>query len=175
MKIKIASLTVLMSSVVSVLSMGHAAYAAVRIGGSSLRANGQVAEGYQYSGPCPVDLKFGWGVIASSPTAVTYTFSRSDGGHTSSSRTVDLSQPNRSMTIGGLGRTRRSSEAIGVGCRSTSSLRMLLRRRFRSPFIASSGVSRKKLRGELPFEISPLLSDFSKIWFGIQITPIVTS
>ena len=41
--------------------MGHAAFAGVRIGGSSLRANGQIAEGYQYSGPCPVDLKFGWG------------------------------------------------------------------------------------------------------------------
>ena len=32
----------------------------------------------------------------------------------------------------------------------------------------------QKQRGELPFEISPLLSDFSKIWFGVQITPIVT-
>ncbi len=99
MKIRIAALTVLVVSVVSVLAVGQVAQAGVRIGGSSLRANGQIAEGYQYSGPCPVDLKFGWGVIASSPTAMTYTFSRSDGGHSSTSRTVDLSQPNRSVPV----------------------------------------------------------------------------
>src|SRR5215813_7612918 len=29
-------------------------------------------------------------------------------------------------------------------------------------------------RGEFPYGISPLLSDFSKIWFGFQITPFVT-
>ena len=97
-KTKIASLAVGVS-VASGLAVGHAAFAGVRIGGSSLRANGQIAEGYQYSGPCPVDLKFGWGVIASTPSAVTYTFSRSDGGHTSASRTLDLSQPNRSVPI----------------------------------------------------------------------------
>ena len=27
----------------------------VRIGGESLRANGQVAQGFQYTGSCPVD------------------------------------------------------------------------------------------------------------------------
>ncbi len=99
MKIRIASLTAAVFSVASVLGIGQVAHAGVRIGGSSLRANGQVAEGYQYSGPCPVDLKFGWGVIASAPTGMTYTFSRSDGGHSSTSQTVDLSQPNRSMPI----------------------------------------------------------------------------
>jgi hypothetical protein len=78
--------------------MTQAAYAGVRIGGSSLRANGQVAQNHEYSGPCPVDLKFDWGVIASSPSAVTYTFTRSDGGHSSTQQTVDL-PPNRSTPI----------------------------------------------------------------------------
>jgi hypothetical protein len=94
---RIAFLTVLAFSIVS--GMGQASYAGVRIGGSSLRANGQVAEGFQYRGPCPVDLKFGWGVIASTPTAMTYAFTRSDGGHSSRSMTVDLSQPNRSVPV----------------------------------------------------------------------------
>jgi hypothetical protein len=99
MKRRIASLTAVVISVVPVLATCQVAQAAVRIGGSSLRVNGQVAEGYQYSGPCPVDLKFGWGVIASTPTGMTYTFSRSDGGHSSMSKTVDLTQPNRSVPI----------------------------------------------------------------------------
>ena len=55
--------------------------ASVRVGGSSLRVNGQVTPGHQYSGPCPVDLKFGWGLIATEPTTATYSFTRSDGGH----------------------------------------------------------------------------------------------
>src|SRR5215813_14241196 len=36
------------------------------------------------------------------------------------------------------------------------------------------GFSAEKRRGEFPCGISPLLSDFSKIWFGFQITPFVT-
>jgi hypothetical protein len=87
------------SFLTSVCAVSQAAHAGIRIGGSSLRANGQVAQNYEYSGSCPVDLKFGWGVIASSPAEVTYTFTRSDGGHSSSSQTVDLSQPNRSTPI----------------------------------------------------------------------------
>jgi hypothetical protein len=79
--------------------MTETARAGVRIGGSSLRANGQVAQNHEYFGPCPVDLKFDWGVIASSPSSVTYTFSRSDGGHSSTQQIVDLSQPNRSVPI----------------------------------------------------------------------------
>jgi hypothetical protein len=63
-----------------VLVMQAAAPASVRVGGSSLRANGQVAQGFQYAGPCPVDLKFGWGLIADAPTTASYSFTRSDGG-----------------------------------------------------------------------------------------------
>ncbi|HEY6374798.1 MAG TPA: hypothetical protein VIX90_04660 [Edaphobacter sp.] len=101
MKIKVAALTVLVVSAVSVLAVSQVAQAGVRVGGSSLRANGQIAEGYQYSGPCSVDLKFGWGVIADCLVAHGHDLyiSRSDGGHSSTSRTVDLSQPNRSMPI----------------------------------------------------------------------------
>jgi hypothetical protein len=74
-------------------------YASVRVGGSSLRANGQIAEGYQYSGSCPVDLKFGWGVIATGPTSVTYRFTRSDGGHSAQALVADLPQSGRSVPL----------------------------------------------------------------------------
>lgn len=76
-----------------------AAQATVRVGGSSLRANGQVAQGFQYSGPCPVNLQFGWGVIASAPTSVTYRFARSDGGRSGQARSARLNQPNRSYPL----------------------------------------------------------------------------
>jgi hypothetical protein len=72
--------------------------ASVRIGGSSLRANGQIAQRYQYTGPCPVDLKFGWGVIATAPTSVTYRFTRSDGGQ-SQSFSAELPQAERSVPL----------------------------------------------------------------------------
>jgi hypothetical protein len=71
----------------------------VRIGGASLRANGQVAQGFQYTGPCPVDLKFGWGVIPTAPTRLTYRFERSDGGHSSNSFFADLPRPNQSTPV----------------------------------------------------------------------------
>ncbi len=98
-KTRSALLLVCGSSVLFVALMSPMAGASVRVGGFSLRINGDVAQNREYSGPCPVDLKFTWGVIASSPTAVTYTFSRSDGGHSSAPQTIDLSQPNRSVPI----------------------------------------------------------------------------
>jgi hypothetical protein len=63
--------------------------ATVRVGGSSLRANGQVAQGFEYSGACPVDLKFGWGLIATEAATASYSFARNDGGHPPSG-SVDL-------------------------------------------------------------------------------------
>jgi hypothetical protein len=74
------------------------AYGSVRVGGSSLRANGELAQGFQYSGSCPVDLKFGWGLIASEPTGVSFSFSRNDGGQ-GPSRSVDLPSANRSTPV----------------------------------------------------------------------------
>lgn len=78
---------------------GEAAGASVRIGGASLRANGELARDFQYTGSCPVALKFGWGVIAPEPTTVTYTFARSDGGHSSGSLSANLPGANRSVPI----------------------------------------------------------------------------
>jgi hypothetical protein len=72
--------------------------ASVRIGGESLRANGQLAHGFEYTGPCPVDLQFGWGVIATQPTSINYYFQRSDGGRSSRSQAADL-PPGRSVPI----------------------------------------------------------------------------
>jgi hypothetical protein len=73
--------------------------AAVRVGGWSLRANGQLAQGFQYSGSCPVALKFAWGVIGTSPTTVEYTFVRSDGGHLTTSLTAALPAANHSVPL----------------------------------------------------------------------------
>jgi hypothetical protein len=81
------------------LAVKAGAPVSVRVGGSSLRANGQVAQGFRYIGPCPVDLKFGWGLIATGPTTVTYSFVRSDGGHTVNSSTVDIPSANRSIPV----------------------------------------------------------------------------
>jgi hypothetical protein len=71
----------------------------VRIGGESLRANGEVAKGFQYTGACPVNLQFGWGLIGTGPTTVTYRFVRNDGGHSTNSQSVDIPQANRSVPV----------------------------------------------------------------------------
>ena len=62
----------------------------IRVGGWSLRANGNVVQGFHYTGSCPVDLKFGWGVISNRPREVGYRFERSDGGHSSRHESVNL-------------------------------------------------------------------------------------
>jgi hypothetical protein len=79
------------------LVMRAAAPASVRVGGASLRANGQVAQGFQYTGTCPVDLKFGWGLIATEPTTASFSFTRSDGSHPPGG-SVDL-PPGRSKPV----------------------------------------------------------------------------
>lgn len=73
--------------------------ASVRIGGSAFSANGQLARNHEYTGPCPVDLKFDWGVIGTEATPVSYSFTRSDGGHSSKPLVIDLPQANRSVPI----------------------------------------------------------------------------
>lgn len=72
--------------------------ASVRIGGASLSPNGQIAQNFQYVGYCPVNLKFDWSVISTEPTSITYSFRRSDGGHSSTS-TASSPGANRSMPI----------------------------------------------------------------------------
>lgn len=71
----------------------------VRVGGSSLRANGQLAQGFHYTGSCPVDLKFGWGLISTRRTEVTYRFDRNDGGHTTKTERVDIPRANQSVPV----------------------------------------------------------------------------
>ena len=73
--------------------------ATVHVGGSAFSANGQLARDHQYTGACPVDLKFDWGVIGTEPTPVTYSFTRSDGGHSKNPLTINLPQANRSVPI----------------------------------------------------------------------------
>jgi hypothetical protein len=69
------------------------------VGGYSLRANGQVAQGFQYTGSCPVDLKFGWGLIGTRQAVVSYRFDRSDGGQTTKTERVDLPKANQSVPV----------------------------------------------------------------------------
>jgi hypothetical protein len=85
----------------AMLVMAIAAYAAarVRVGGWSLRANGRIAKDFQYRGACPVDLKFGWSLLATEPTTVTYTYDRSDGARESIRHTLHLPAANRSGFI----------------------------------------------------------------------------
>ena len=83
------------------LCLGSASLMAqtVRVGGESLRANGQVAQGFQYTGSCPVNLQFGWGLISTGPTTVNYHFVRNDGGHSSNSQRVHIPQANHSVPV----------------------------------------------------------------------------
>ena len=71
----------------------------VRVGGASLRANGNIAQGFHYTGSCPVNLKFGWGLIGTRRTEVTYRFDRNDGGHTTKTERVDMPQANHSVPV----------------------------------------------------------------------------
>ncbi len=71
----------------------------IRIGGESLRANGQVIPHHDYFGPCPVDLEFGWGVIGMYPRVMEYHFERSDGGHSAGESGKRLPGGNRSMPV----------------------------------------------------------------------------
>lgn len=92
---KIASMVGILVSLGSFSLMAQT----VRVGGDSLRANGQVAQGFQYTGSCPVNLQFGWGLIGTGPTTVNYRFVRNDGGHSSSVQSVNLPQANRSVPV----------------------------------------------------------------------------
>jgi hypothetical protein len=71
----------------------------VRVGGESLRANGQIARGFQYTGSCPVELQFGWGLISDRPTDIAYTFTRSDGARQGNSTFTRLPEPGRSYPV----------------------------------------------------------------------------
>lgn len=68
------------------------------IGGASLSSNGRLAQNFQYSDSCPVNLKFDWGVISTEPASIAYSFRRNDGGHSSTS-TANLLGANRSLPI----------------------------------------------------------------------------
>jgi hypothetical protein len=78
--------------------MGHA-QADVRVGGESLRANGQVVPDFEYAGPCPVNLRFGWGLIGTEPATLAYSFLRSDGGHSSARNIGSIHAANQSAPI----------------------------------------------------------------------------
>jgi len=53
--------------------------ATVRIGGWALTNNGNIVKNFVYTGSCPVQLQFAWGVIPTEPTEIKYHFGRSDG------------------------------------------------------------------------------------------------
>jgi hypothetical protein len=86
-------------ALLTVFAVAGNAQAVVRVGGSSLSANGQLARGFQYSGSCPVSLRFDWGVIGTQPTTITYSFTRSDGGQSGGSRSASLPRANQSVPV----------------------------------------------------------------------------
>jgi len=70
-----------------------AAMADIHLGGQSFTANGELpprrkAGGYQYTGSCPVNLRFDWGIVSSDPVDVVYSFERNDGGQAKPARTT---------------------------------------------------------------------------------------
>ena len=91
-------LCLLIPTLALLIVVAGTAPAAVRVGGSAFFANGQPARDHQYTGACPVDLKFDWGLISTAPARVTYTVVRSDGGHASTPRSVAL-PPGRSVPV----------------------------------------------------------------------------
>jgi hypothetical protein len=96
--VKISKIAILIGIL---LCLGTASLMAqsVRIGGESLRINGEIIPGHHYEGPCPVDLKFGWGLITNGPTTVNYHFARSDGGHSTVGKSVYIDRANRSVPV----------------------------------------------------------------------------
>jgi hypothetical protein len=82
-----------------VLAMAGIVQASVHVGGWSLSANGQLARDFQYTGPCPVDLKFDWSVVGTEPGKVTYTILRSDGGRSFKPQAIDLPAADRPVSI----------------------------------------------------------------------------
>ncbi len=89
----------LVLSLAMMFAMAGIVQASVHVGGWSLSANGQLARDFQYSGPCPVDLKFDWGVIGTEPGKVTYSLLRSDGGRSFKPQSIDLPAADRSVSI----------------------------------------------------------------------------
>jgi hypothetical protein len=75
------------------------AKATVRVGGWALTANGNLAKEFEYTGACPVNLKFDWGLIATAPTEVTYRYKRSDASEPSAMQKVGLPKANTSVDV----------------------------------------------------------------------------
>jgi hypothetical protein len=71
----------------------------VRVGGWALTANGKLAKNFEYTGSCPVNLKFDWGLIATESTEVKYRFKRSDASLPSAYKKVNLPHPNTSVDV----------------------------------------------------------------------------
>ena len=71
----------------------------VRVGGWALNANGKLAKNFEYTGTCPVNLRFDWGLIATSPVEVTYRYKRSDASEPSAMNTVNLPKANTSVDV----------------------------------------------------------------------------
>ncbi len=71
----------------------------VRVGGWALTANGKIAKNFEYTGSCPVNLRFDWGLLATAPTEVTYRYKRSDDSEPSATKKVKLAKANTSVDV----------------------------------------------------------------------------
>jgi hypothetical protein len=101
---KLAAIKLIPLLLAGVCSLASAAMADIRVGGAALTMNGEPPSGgrhkggYQYTGSCPVELKFDWGIVSTDPGDLVYSFVRNDGGQ---SKPVQASLPggNRSSPI----------------------------------------------------------------------------
>ena len=73
--------------------------ATVRVGGWAPTANGKVAKNFDYTGSCPVKLKFDWGLLATAPTEATYRYKRSDCSAPSVTKSLKLAKANTSVDV----------------------------------------------------------------------------
>lgn len=85
-------------SVGAMALIGGGAQAGVHVGGWSLTADGHIVPGFNYTGHCPANLRFSWGLIGSAPGPVSYVFNRSDGAQAAGKETA-LPQANRSVPV----------------------------------------------------------------------------
>jgi hypothetical protein len=82
-----------------VLLPGAQSPVTVRVGGWALTANGKIAKNFEYTGSCPVNLRFDWGLLATAPTEVTYRYKRSDDSEPSATKKVKLAKANTSVDV----------------------------------------------------------------------------
>jgi TonB family protein len=80
-------------------SAASTAVAAVHGAGVSLLVNGEPSPNFEYTGTCPVDLRFTWKLVSAKPTDVRYILAKSDGSRSSVVSTAQVPKANQPSSI----------------------------------------------------------------------------